>query len=370
VDRQNELLMQTDFEWQSPEPDPHPERMLNIVTLDDVPDETVSWFWQPSGNKWIPADGLTMCAGKGGTGKSSFSLWLAAELTRGQLEGMYYGKPSNVLIYASEDSIGIIKSRIKEAGADLTRVSAIHGMVNEEHELSWSEDMPLIEDAIRQHDIRMLIVDPILDAIDGDSDKNQATSRALIRFVNLAQSTSTTVIGIGHTRKNVDDVDAMINGSVAFRNKCRAVILFAINKKTGEHVMDLNKHNYGPDQDAMQYSIDSHDPITGIPVFQLWGPSVGTIEDALISDVIKKGKSDDDIEPDERLEWLSILLADGAKTYQQCADAASMLGYKWDTVTRWIKSAGGPKVFSKSKGGPGTPWMWSLTDLGRKLYQV
>jgi len=43
-------------------------------------------------------------AGREGIGKSSIAIAIAAQITRGQLPGVYFGEPRAVIIAATEDS--------------------------------------------------------------------------------------------------------------------------------------------------------------------------------------------------------------------------------------------------------------------------
>ena len=58
------------------------------------------WLWQGR----IPHGALVLGPGREGIGKSLFCAWLAAHVTRGQLPGIYYGRPRSVVYAATEDS--------------------------------------------------------------------------------------------------------------------------------------------------------------------------------------------------------------------------------------------------------------------------
>ena len=57
------------------------------------------WLWRGK----IPAGAVTLVAGRPKLGKSLFAIWLAAQLSRGLLEGSYHDLPARTLIIAAED---------------------------------------------------------------------------------------------------------------------------------------------------------------------------------------------------------------------------------------------------------------------------
>lgn len=79
-------------------------------------------------------------------------------------------EPFNVIYQTAEDGMGdTIKPRLVEAGADLSRVMVID---DTEETLTLSDDR--IEKAIRQNQVRLLIIDPVQAFIGADVDMNRA----------------------------------------------------------------------------------------------------------------------------------------------------------------------------------------------------
>ncbi|KPM55056.1 hypothetical protein ACG83_17120 [Frankia sp. R43] len=87
-----------------------------------------NWLWQwvdPDTGKRhdaIPAGTLGYATGIGGVGKSSFALWLAARLSKGELPGMYEGTPQHSVIVAPEDGAEMTALRLAAVDADHDRV--------------------------------------------------------------------------------------------------------------------------------------------------------------------------------------------------------------------------------------------------------
>ena len=74
-------------------------RRAHLTTASTIIPARVRWLWTDR----IPAGTLTVFAGRGGEGKSTFALWVTAMLNTGRLPGEWEGTPSRVLIASLED---------------------------------------------------------------------------------------------------------------------------------------------------------------------------------------------------------------------------------------------------------------------------
>lgn len=130
------------------------EKTLSLVRMSDVQLQEVKWLWKP----YIPFGKLTIIQGDPGEGKTTFALRLAAACSSGvALPGMEIAEPFNVIYQTSEDGLGdTIKPRLIEAGADESRVLNI---CEDTDPLSLSDER--IEQAIRQTNAKLMILDPI-----------------------------------------------------------------------------------------------------------------------------------------------------------------------------------------------------------------
>src|SRR4051812_47902231 len=70
-----------------------PKRKLKLVRGSDTVAQKVDWLWTENGQGRLPLGTLSVVAGDGNLGKSPFTLWLAAQITRGKLEGDLKGQP-------------------------------------------------------------------------------------------------------------------------------------------------------------------------------------------------------------------------------------------------------------------------------------
>lgn len=101
--------------------------------------------------------------------------------------------------YISLGGVGdTIKPRLAKCGADMTRVRFIN---EEEKQLSMTDER--IEKAIRQNDVRLMIMDPIQAYLGANVDMNRANEiRPLFRNLsNIAERTGCAIVLIGHLNK-------------------------------------------------------------------------------------------------------------------------------------------------------------------------
>ena len=79
--------------------DDRPNRKANVQWASQIRPKRQVWLW---GNR-IPAGTLSAFSGRGGCGKSTFAINIAAQMSQGTLPGEHFGKPQRVLIWSGED---------------------------------------------------------------------------------------------------------------------------------------------------------------------------------------------------------------------------------------------------------------------------
>jgi hypothetical protein len=160
-----------------------PEDALELVEAAGRTPRAIDWLWQ----HWIPIGALTGLAGVPDAGKSTFSCWIAARVTRGEFDGALHGQPRNVLIASLEDTIDqVLVPRLIAAGADLTRVAFVrcrphigNGVID------LTEHLSAIEAAAEARDAALIIIDPLVAALGSggklDSHRDQQVRSVLAR---------------------------------------------------------------------------------------------------------------------------------------------------------------------------------------------
>ena len=172
------------------------EKPVPVMKMSEVEETVVQWLWYP----FIPFGKVTLIQGNPGKGKTWLAMAIAAYCTNGkELPNALPIEPFNVLYQTAEDGIAdTIKPRLAKCGADMTRVRFIN---EEEKQLSMTDDR--IEKAIRQNNVRLMIMDPIQAYLGANVDMNRANEiRPLFRHLStIAERTGCAIVLIGHLNK-------------------------------------------------------------------------------------------------------------------------------------------------------------------------
>ncbi|AYB70182.1 DNA primase [Microbacterium phage OneinaGillian] len=246
-----------------PEPEPEPDRALALTKLSSVQTRMPRFLW----DGMIPLGALTMLGGRGGTGKSSFMLWLAGLITRGLLRGELFGKPTPVLYVSHEDSLAeVVGPRCHANGVDTdlfyqlgVRSKEVEGMTVPR----LPEDMPLIRRAIEQTGAKVIIIDPITSTMGGDNDKLRDVRMALDPLNQMGAELGVSVLAIAHFKKGgTGAAGDLISGSHAYRDASRCLLLFARDDESQTTVATIEKSNYGVSGQSFEFRLDIVDQMT------------------------------------------------------------------------------------------------------------
>lgn len=271
------------------------KRKLKLTRASDIEPEPVVWMWEDNGAGRIPSGSLTVAAGREGTGKSSFGIWMAAGVTNGTLPGPLLGKPADVVYVAVEDSWKhTLVPRLMAAGADLKRVWRAEVEVSEDETstINLPNDFNLLEESIVQNGVKLVILDPLISTISStvDTHKERSTRTVLDPLARLADRTACTVLGIAHFGKGAGtDPSSLITGSGAFKNVPRSIFGFAVDADEGTRVMTQTKNSLGvADLPSLAYTIESAkiDTRLGpaeVGKFVFCGEAVRSVEEILSS---------------------------------------------------------------------------------------
>jgi hypothetical protein len=269
-------------------------RRLVLTPASQIEPEPVVWAWEDDGHGRMPAGSLGLAAGREGTGKSSFTIWLAAQSTRGLLPGAFYGRPRPVIYHAAEDSWKYtIVPRLTAAGADLGLVYRAEVQVIEEGDavlLRLPADNRLLEHAISDLGAALVVIDPLMSAISDtlDTHVNRQVRQALDPLAGIADRTGAAILGVAHFGKATNtDASSLITGSGAFKDVARFILAFATDPQDGTCVITQTKNSLGrSDLCSLAYRIISAKVPTGkgdadVGRFVLDGPSRRSVHDIL-----------------------------------------------------------------------------------------
>lgn len=172
------------------------KKAVPMIRMSEVQQTEVEWLWYP----YIPFGKLTIIQGNPGEGKTFFAMQLAAACTnRKFLPQMEPFEPFNMIFQTAEDGLGdTVKPRLLSAEADLERVLVIDDADNP---LTLADER--IENAIRENNASLVIIDPLQAFLGANEDMNRANEVRPIfrRLADVAQATNCAIVMIGHLNK-------------------------------------------------------------------------------------------------------------------------------------------------------------------------
>jgi len=254
---------------------------VKIVSAATIPPESIKWIWFG----WLAAGKLHMLAGQPGAGKTGAAVVMAATISRGDSGGRWpdgtEAPAGNVVFWTCEDGLAdTIIPRLIAAGANMERVFVLTGTEENGHERAFNpaKDIERLMQRVAEiGNVSLIIIDPILQVVGGDSHKNAEVRRALEPLVAFAEEHGIAILGITHVNKRSKGKDLIdrITGSLAYTAVARIVILAVKGAKTEGNnaphscVLVRAKSNIGPIEGGFAYQVESHQ-------FELYGEQFNT----------------------------------------------------------------------------------------------
>jgi len=355
-------------------------KLPTASVADDMPSEAtlecaeqfrcqrVAWLW----DDWLARGKLHVLAGPPGAGKTTVALALAATISSGgKFPDGTAAAPGNAIIWSAEDTPeDTLVPRLRAAGADVRRVFFVTAVRagNEQHDFDPARDMDaLIRAAEALGEVALVIVDPIVNAVSGDSHRNTETRRALAPLVTLAQRINCAVVGISHFTKGTAGRDPVerVTGSLAFGALARVVMVAAKRVEAkGEgppRLFARAKSNIGPEGGGFGYELEQR----AVPGVLLDMTASVAIFGSALSGTAKELLGEAEQQPDtgvdvrrEAVTFLRELLADGPLPPKQVKALGDEAGHCWRTLQRAMHDAG---VLCR-RGGAGQAGEWRLRD--------
>jgi hypothetical protein len=200
----------------------------------------------------IPRDAVTLLAGRPKLGKSLLVIWLAAQLSRGLLEGDYRDAPATTLLIAAEDPADVIvKPRLIAAAADEAFVGLLAVQDHQGHHesprangdgldgldregsyarrLTVPDEYRLLEEIIVENDVTLLVLDPINSFISHkvDAHRDAEIRRVLDPLGAMAARRHFAALAVVHLNRRSDtDVLNRITGSGGYGGSARSILTF------------------------------------------------------------------------------------------------------------------------------------------------
>lgn len=347
------------------------EDVVQLTRASDVVPEPIDWLWYG----WLAAGKLHVLAGAPGTGKSSLATAIAAAISRG---GTWPdGTPAcarDVVIWSGEDSAGdTIVPRLRACGADMERIHIIShvGTGAEKRGFDPANDVDALCAALRRMKVPvgLLIIDPIVSAVSGDSHKNSEVRRGLQSLVDLAEEFGCALLGISHFTKGTQGRDPVerVTGSLAFGALARIVLAAAkLRSEPGQpddrRILARAKSNIGPDSGGFYYTLDrvELDDFPGVQGQRVvWGGAIDGAARDLLDQADGVGGSERRAPARVGAEaFLREVLRDGPAPSSEVEAQAEARDISESALKRARKSLG---VLSEKEGvGKDGRWMMSL----------
>jgi len=169
----------------------------SIVRASEVVPRPISWVWRDR----IQRGNLSVLDGDPGTNKTSLTCDFAARLTLGRSP---YGSdeslpPATVLMIQGEDSVSEMRARLLACGADLNRALIYDKTTGP---LSFPDDVAWLDAVVHEHNVLLVVIDPIFDFLTSNAQSEFGVRRALHPLNAMAERRGCAVLLLRHLTKS------------------------------------------------------------------------------------------------------------------------------------------------------------------------
>lgn len=327
--------------------------------VSDVEREHIDWVWPGR----LALGKLTILDGDPGLGKSTLLYNIAARITTGS--PMPDGTPSErggVLILSTEDGIGdTIRPRLEAASADLTRCLVVQSIPETDgpgRVPVLPGDLPSLEYAARRVEARLLIIDPLMAHLGGETNsyRDQDVRRALAPVSEFAERCGLAVVVVRHLNKTSSGSPLYRGGgSIGIIGAARVGLLVGGDPHdTDRLVLASTKNNLARMPQSLAFRVVSApaDPETSTI---MWEGACSLSASDLLS---APGESTNTTAVDEAIDWLEGMLVGGPRPATELYAAAEEAGLSKHVLQR----ARSRVADSYRSGGLSSKgfWMWCL----------
>ena len=204
---------------------------LSVIQASQVKVRPVEWFWEGR----IPLGKVTVLDGSPGLAKTTIAIDLAARCTSGApMPDGKAGTTGAVIFVGYEDDLAdTLVPRFLAAGGDPHELYFADTITSEDgpRQLEIPEDIPHLEDQVRNLGAILVVIDPLMAAlgIDVKTGIDHHVRRALKPLRDMAERTGAAVVLIRHLNKAVNVSDPIMRGggSIGIIGAARAGLIVA-----------------------------------------------------------------------------------------------------------------------------------------------
>lgn len=263
---------------------------VNLINAAELTPMPVKWMWEG----WLAEGKFHLLAGDAGEGKTTLAIDMAAVVSRGGYwpDGTKC-RPAKVLIWSSEDhpSDGLVP-KLHAANANINNCRFIdnYELNGEIFSFNPATHIALLErECEKVGDVGLIVIDPIVSAINGDANGNPEVRRDLQPIVDLAAKCGIAIVGISHFKKGNTDGNLLhrVTGSIAFGALARIVMAVGrIQDQDGNmtRILVRAKSNLGINDGGFEYSFETTETHQGIKATHItWGKYLEGSPQSLLS---------------------------------------------------------------------------------------
>lgn len=318
-------------------------KAVPMIRMSEVQQTEVEWLWYP----YIPFGKLTIIQGTPGEGKTFFAMQLAAACTnRRFLPQMEPFEPFNMIFQTAEDGLGdTVKPRLLSAEADLERVLVIDDADNP---LTLADER--IENAIRENNARLVIIDPLQAFLGANVDMNRANEVRPIfrRLADVAQATNCAIVMIGHLNKATGSQSTYRGlGSIDITAVVRSLLFIGkVRTDPTTRVIVHEKSSLAPPGQSLAFSLGDEKGFRWIGAY-----------DISAEDLLAGGEgSKTELKQEQAAKLIEQFLSEGRKvSIAEINKEAAERGISERTV-RLARNSMGDKIASERQGKDW--WIW------------
>ena len=341
-------------------------RRLRVTSAADVVPEIIEWVWPGI----LPKGKIVTLAGDPGIGKGVLTAFIAAHISTGnEWTSEAPCSLGTVAFLAQEDGkADTLVPRLISAGADLSRVRFIEGVINPGTDSDVPFDLGSSSAALDEwltsnSDVNLLIIDPVNDFLGSNTDsyKDAEVRHTLNPLKIMAEKHGVTVLLVSHMNKGNAKADYRVMGAMAFTGIARMTFLITKSKDDPRlRLMLPVKANIAKDTTGYGYRIQEN-----IVVLKSSNGPVMTPQPLVVLDptpVLRTAQDELDTDSANSLNeeiraFLEAELSDGPVPANVMKKRCEAAGQSYATVNKRKKQFG---VVSTKGNSRESEWLWQF----------